>query len=332
MESSCKVTIIVPIYNVEKYLDQCIESIVNQTYKNLEIILVDDGSPDQCPAKCDEWAKKDPRIKVIHKKNGGLSSARNAGIGSLTGKYVCFIDSDDYIEPDMIEKMYFAAAEKDYDICVCNMNYLDEHENKVDCSEYKNISFFDENVIRSFLKGDDYNPISACNKLYKSSLIFKYDICFDESNHWGEDFPFNYFYFKRAKSVISIQDKLYNYLIKREGSITYGITYGKVMRWQNNYRPILELEKENCENYKLALRRHLSLLLCCCRELLGFGDKKLVSECYPFIVDEVQKYYKEFLALDCIPKSLRLSVVAIHFVPRLFKVSYKCYKFLKRFN
>ena len=90
MKSNCKVTIIVPIYNVEKYLDKCVESIVNQTYKNLEIILVDDGSPDQSPAKCDEWEKKDSRIKVIHKKNGGLSSARNAGLDIFSGDFIFF--------------------------------------------------------------------------------------------------------------------------------------------------------------------------------------------------------------------------------------------------
>lgn len=97
------ISIIVPVYKVEKYLDKCVESIVEQTYKNLEIILVDDGSPDNCSAMCDEWAQKDSRIKVIHKENGGLSSARNAGLDACTGDYIGFVDSDDWIEPDMYE-------------------------------------------------------------------------------------------------------------------------------------------------------------------------------------------------------------------------------------
>ena len=92
------ISVIVPVYKVEKYLDRCIESIVNQTYKALEIILVDDGSPDNCPEMCDNWAKKDNRITVIHKENGGVSSARNAGIGIATGKYIHFVDSDDWLE------------------------------------------------------------------------------------------------------------------------------------------------------------------------------------------------------------------------------------------
>ena len=97
------ISVIVPVYNVEKYLDNCVESIVNQTYKDLEIILVDDGSPDNCPAMCDEWAKKDSRIRVIHKENGGVSSARNIGLDNVTGEYIGFVDSDDYLESNMYE-------------------------------------------------------------------------------------------------------------------------------------------------------------------------------------------------------------------------------------
>ena len=100
------VSVIVPIYKVEDYLDECVKSIVDQTYKHIEIILVDDGSPDHCPQKCDEWAKKDLRIRVVHKQNGGLSSARNAGLDVAKGEYIAFVDSDDFITPDYVEVMY----------------------------------------------------------------------------------------------------------------------------------------------------------------------------------------------------------------------------------
>lgn len=98
------VTVVIPIYNVEKYLNRCIESVAGQTYKNLEIILVDDESPDNCPRICEDWKNRDNRIKVIHKKNGGLGYARNIGIDCATGEYICFVDSDDYIAADMVEK------------------------------------------------------------------------------------------------------------------------------------------------------------------------------------------------------------------------------------
>lgn len=110
------VSVVVPIYNTEKYLDRCINSIVNQTYANLEIILIDDESPDSCPQMCENWAKRDHRIKVVHKKNQGLGMARNTGIDHATGLYICFIDSDDYVALDMIEKSLLLAKEKKADI------------------------------------------------------------------------------------------------------------------------------------------------------------------------------------------------------------------------
>ena len=110
-----KVTVIVPIYNVEKYVRQAIESTINQTYKNLEIILVDDGSTDSSKQICDEYKEKYDRVKVIHKENGGLSDARNAGLEECTGKYIMFLDSDDFLEPDAVENMYNEIVKKDDD-------------------------------------------------------------------------------------------------------------------------------------------------------------------------------------------------------------------------
>ena len=117
------VSVIVPIFMVEEYLDECIQSIVGQTYSNLEIILVNDGSLDGCPQKCDEWARKDHRIRVIHKPNGGLSSARNAGLDIAKGEYIAFVDSDDYITPDYVEVMYNRLCDDDSVGIVSGMIY-----------------------------------------------------------------------------------------------------------------------------------------------------------------------------------------------------------------
>lgn len=116
-----QISIVVPIYKVEAFLDRCVASLVNQTYQNLEIILVDDGSPDRCGQICDEWAKKDARIRVIHKENGGLSDARNAGIGIATGKYIAFIDSDDWVSKLYIEKLYQIMQLENGDIAECEI-------------------------------------------------------------------------------------------------------------------------------------------------------------------------------------------------------------------
>ncbi len=117
------ITIVVPVYNVEKYLDRCIRSIQAQTYKNLEIILIDDGSEDQCGEICDQYAESDERITVIHKENGGLSSARNAGIDIAAGCYIGFVDSDDYIHPDMYGILYDSMKRNDADIAVLRTLY-----------------------------------------------------------------------------------------------------------------------------------------------------------------------------------------------------------------
>ena len=120
------VTIVVPVYKVEKYIDKCINSILSQTYKNLEIILVDDGSPDDCGKICDRYAKLDTRINVIHKENGGLSDARNAGNDVAKGKFISFIDSDDYIEPEYIEILYKAIKKDETDIAISSHKVIYE--------------------------------------------------------------------------------------------------------------------------------------------------------------------------------------------------------------
>ena len=118
------ISVIVPVYKVEKYLNRCVNSIINQIYKNLEIILIDDGSPDKCPYICDEWSKRDSRIKVLHKQNGGLSDARNAGLKIATGEFIGFVDSDDWIAPEMYERLLTAIIKDQSDIAECNVKMV----------------------------------------------------------------------------------------------------------------------------------------------------------------------------------------------------------------
>ena len=125
------ISIIIPVFRVEKYLDQCIRSVCGQTYANLEIILIDDGSPDKCPGICEQWGEKDRRVKVIHKINGGLSDARNAGMKTATGVYVGFIDSDDWISPEMYERLLSAMESNRCDIACCAVEkFWDDSERR----------------------------------------------------------------------------------------------------------------------------------------------------------------------------------------------------------
>lgn len=162
-----EISVIVPVFKVEKYLDKCVESIVNQTFGDFELFLVDDGSPDNCHEMCDSWAKKDGRIKVIHKENGGLSDARNVALDKITGKYICFIDSDDYVPADSLEAMYNSLKNNDADIAVGNMISFDENGAEKDFY----VPFTEETV----LCGDDVlktlSQPCACNRLYKSSVF-----------------------------------------------------------------------------------------------------------------------------------------------------------------
>ena len=122
-----KISIIIPVYNVEKYLDRCVQSVLNQSYTNLEVILVDDGSSDGSSRLCDLWAEKDARVRIIHQENRGVSAARNAGLDAATGEYLGFIDSDDYIAPDMYEKLYRSLRENNAEISVCGFYFVDEN-------------------------------------------------------------------------------------------------------------------------------------------------------------------------------------------------------------
>ncbi|MBR5692734.1 MAG: glycosyltransferase family 2 protein [Fibrobacter sp.] len=165
------ISVIVPVYKVEEYLDQCVESIVNQTYRNLEIILVDDGSPDKCPEMCDAWAKKDARIKVVHKENGGLGDARNAGIAVAKGDYFGFIDSDDWCEPDMFQEMLGACLEYNAQISVCNALIDWENGWAQERTVFSDMRTFWESpeILKNFFNGR--LTAWACNKLYRKELV-----------------------------------------------------------------------------------------------------------------------------------------------------------------
>ena len=208
-----KISIIVPVYNVEKYLSKCIDSIINQTYKNIEIILVDDGSTDNSSKICDKYAKKDNRIKVIHKKNGGLSDARNVGIENANGIYVSFIDSDDYVELTMIERLYNSCLKYNSEISCCGK--FVEYDNKVVLKNIgKDFCVSSKEALVRMLTFDNIDT-SAWDKLYLKEL-------FDEIHYplhvYYEDMGTTYKLIDSANKVSFIKTPEYHYLI-RKGSI-----------------------------------------------------------------------------------------------------------------
>lgn len=213
------ITVIVPIYNVEKYLNKCVESILNQTYKNLEIILVDDGSPDNCPEMCDNLAKKDSRIKVIHKENGGLSSARNAGLDIMTGEYVIFIDSDDYFELNALEVLYNAVVDNNCDMAVGR--YVMVYDNEPDKTEFtdKVYLYTKSEYIRSFSIGLNnqlaVNMIISCCKLCKKNVFS--DVRFPLNKIREDEFVIHKIC-NNCNKIVLVDECLY-YYVQRTDSI-----------------------------------------------------------------------------------------------------------------
>ena len=212
------ISIIVPVYKTEKYLDRCVESIVNQTYTNLEIILVDDGSPDNCPKMCDEWAEKDDRIKVIHKVNDGLANARNSGIEMCTGDYVMFADSDDFLELDMVDFLLNLMLKYDADVSRCGFyfSYENTAEEKSASNDTSIKLFSYEERMIDLTTGGHISGV-AWNKLYKNNIIKTH--YYDKKDGCSEDIMHNYRVYKDIHKTVFCDIPKYHYVI-RENSIT----------------------------------------------------------------------------------------------------------------
>lgn len=209
------ISVIIPVYKVEDYLEQCIISVVKQTYRTLEIILVDDGSPDRCGAICDEWQKKDERIKVVHKTNGGLSDARNYGLDIAQGKYIVFIDSDDLVASTMIEGLFVVSQKYEADIVECNYScFTDTLPEKGEKKSGTSTVYASEEAL-SLLLDESIFKYTVWNKLYRKEIFDT--LCF-EVGKLHEDVFFTYQAFGISKCIAKIEDCLYYYR-QRRGSI-----------------------------------------------------------------------------------------------------------------
>lgn len=219
-----KISVIVPAYNAGKYFENCIKSIVNQTYKNLEIIIVDDGSTDSTPQACDEWAEKDSRIKVIHKENGGAASARNIGLDNATGEYIGFVDADDYIDVDMYEIMLNDILENDADAARCGVERVSDDGT----IENWGTGIYDVRIVDNkqllFDVGEGLGilPVSPCNKLIKKECIG--DIRFDTRFKFAEDTLFNFTVAKNIKKMVYHDVNRYHYSFNEDSMTNKGIS------------------------------------------------------------------------------------------------------------
>ena len=250
--SKIKVSVIIPVYNVEKYLRKCLESVINQTLEEIEIIVINDGSTDNSKRIIAEFEEKDTRIKVINQKNQGLSMARNSGLKIATGEYVGFIDSDDYIEIDMYEKMYKKAKEMDSDVVSCNYkNIFSKYEEIVDNFNDELIKIDKQNIEKFWKINYEEIVTPVWNKIYRRSLIVKNKIEFVSNNIISsEDILFNLQYISEANNIFNMKEVFYNYM-RREDSITTSKKARKNMMKRCIH--IAELFDNHCneKNYKM---------------------------------------------------------------------------------
>lgn len=318
------ISIVVPVFNRELYLKQSIESIINQTYKNLEIIVVDDGSTDTTSSICEFFSIKDKRIKVIHKANGGVSSARNIGIKVATGDAICFVDSDDTIENEYIEAMVSKWNEQKFELVICSIK--DIYINKVNS---RNINqklsgkFFDDYYkLINFLRG----PVA---KLYKLSIIKENGIRFPETISRGEDQIFNFTYYRHVKNYCFVNRNLYNYYHRDISSLSNSYTD---KNYQDNLIK-LKLERDFFYSSNIRMKEKLindSALRCLSSFsvndiIVGYATfKRMCKEVTRYTdFNESGKSLKRYFIIICLKYQIILPIYIIMFLRFQYKSKVK---------
>lgn len=271
------ITVIIPVYNVEKYLEQCVESIVNQTYKNLEIILINDGSTDSSGKLCDILVKRDIRIKVIHKKNEGLGLARNTGLEYVNGKYVTFIDSDDYADSDLIEKLYVSIKENNADTCIGGFKRVNNDGEIIYEERYKSVVYENEEIMNGLLsrmlgsspEKSDAIRMSVWNVLYSTEIIKNNSLKFpSEREYISEDIIFDIEYYRKSQRCCLIDSCSYNYRVNNisltksykkdrfeKSKFLYNEVVNRIEKYRLGDRAITRLQRQYFVNVKYCIKQ-----------------------------------------------------------------------------
>lgn len=286
-----KISIIIPVFKVEKYLRECLDSLLNQTYKNLEIILVDDASPDSCPQICDAFAKRDKRIAVIHKKNGGAASARNVGLDCASGEFIAFVDSDDYVHEDYISRLLCLMKEEDADISVCSFsNVYRNRTEKIDNTEG---IYTAQDYLRLFLH--DWKCGLIWNKLFKAELLK--NVRFTEGHIIDDEF-FTYKAVMSAGRIAVKNNNLYYYRQRKSGAMNQG---RKEKMFQDRMEYMAERFETVTDHFPELYREYLDNLT---DNLIRFKiEAGEYDDIYNSVMELQKKYLKKILTG---PLSLRM--------------------------
>lgn len=297
-ENKSLISIIIPVYKVEPYLDRCIQSVIQQTYTNLEIILVDDGSPDQCPQICDAWSEKDIRISVIHKKNGGLSEARNFGIDASHGDFLMFVDSDDYISSEMCQELIDIANTESADIVNCNFYWVYEHKKPViETIPIKNEKeiLCKRNFFKYYFTSDSPVFVIACNKLYKRKVFFSPShIRFPVGKLHEDNFTIYKLFFE-SDIIVVISKPLY-YYVQRSGSIMANFNMQNIIDSMEYAKEIVLWQRENDSGLKelvdyACINTYVMLVMRCEDNVKLKKHLNLLEELRLFCLEHIKDFY-----------------------------------------
>jgi len=301
---NASISVVIPVYNLEKYVDKCIHSVVNQSYKNLEIIIVDDGSTDGSASKCDAWEKKDSRVKVIHKANGGVSDARNKGIETATGSLLVFVDGDDYIDTDLVEYLYDLMCSNDADISVCQHRKVDDYGNVIAELAYEDVSISgNEACMQAYYTNPSVNSV-AWGKLYKMSLFenLRFPV-----GKYHEDVFMTYKAIAQCERIYVGGKVKYNYFT-RKGSITNSDFHTKHLDAIYGY---LEQRDFIETNYPQLLRHSNSRILYASNQVL----LRMIRSGYSpdnELRNEMQNYYRKYeWDFLCGPSSVKAKMFSV---------------------
>ena len=357
------ISIIMPVYKVEKFLMKAVNSILNQSFKDFELYLVDDGSPDKSGEICDDLAILDERVKVIHQENGGAYKARNAALKKVIGKYVCFFDSDDHLENNMLSDMYNLAENNDADLVISGfyidtytsnkeyftMNYepvlKDEDVKKgSDVSVYNDKNSFRKDAYKQFEVNMFYSP---WNKLYKLDYIKKYNLTFPET--YRDDFPFVVSFIKDVEKVVYTKNKYYHFIRKREESETQKYVKNLYDKREEEHRLVIDLYKywglyDDPVSHQMISVRYLDRLIECMinlynknstltdeereNEIERYLNNENVAECLKYA--KPKKLYHKLMYMPLEKKSVPLCIMMAKFINRVKNNNAKLFNFLKK--
>ena len=301
------ISVIVPVYKVEPYLNRCVQSILAQSYEDFELILVDDGSPDNCGAMCDAWAQKDSRIKVIHKENGGLSDARNAGIDIATGQYLSFVDSDDYIHPQMLSTLLETMQDHCADVvcCDCLRTSQEQVEHAEAVKPARVFCTSGAEVIEHFCtKYHDFQVVTAWNKLYKKNIFdgLRYEVRYN-----CEDAIMALPMYARAKTVVFIDSVLY-YYYQSPTSIMRGNLVAHISGLLAAAKQVQFLKKYPARDTQQRLVERL------CKDYIwNYGNLFLKQQ-------DDERFVREFRRLNCAMRSCLKEVLGHKSIVRMQKL------------